>query len=397
MATVSRRDFVQAVGAAGAGALAFPWIGGRGSEAHAAAIARGELVLGASTIESEALRLRRGAGKAIRLDSNENPNGPGAYALSAIQGMFGEASRYADNVTADVRAAIAKHHDVGEENVVLGCGSSEVLRMATYAYLSSSRHLVTAEPCYEDPPFHAKKLGATTRAVPVDASLHLDLSAMAAASTNAGLVYLCNPNNPTATVHGFSAVKDFVGAVLRASPEATILIDEAYHHFVEDTTYATAIPLAMENPRVIVARTFSKIYGMAGLRLGYAIAQRTTIDRLERERMPLNTNVFAATAALATLTRPEHVESERRLNDEARAYTRQFFERAGYRVIPSETNFMMVDVRRDVLAFQRACKERGVLVGRPFPPLTTMSRISMGTMDEMRQATEVFKSVLAVA
>ena len=122
---------------------------------------------------------------------------------------------------------------------------------------------------------------------------------MAASSNGAGLVYVCNPVNPTATVHGADAIKGFVTRVLRTSATPTILIDEAYHHYVEDPKYATAIPMAVDEPRVVVARTFSKIYGMAGLRVGYAVAHRDTIAKLERERLGMNVNVFAATGALA--------------------------------------------------------------------------------------------------
>ena len=399
MATVSRRGFVQSLGVGGVGALAMPWMAGRGHEALAAAVGA-ERPEGAGAIESPeamALRLRRHVGSAIRLDSNENPNGPGERALNAIQSMFGEASRYPDNPADDLHSAIAKYHRVQNENVILGCGSTEVLRMACYAYLGVRRPLVTSAPCFEDPAVHAKKLGAPVRAVPVDATLHLDLDGMLAASRGAGLVYLCNPVNPTATVHGADAVRSFVRRALRNTPSPMILIDEAYHHYVEDPKYATAIPMAVDEPRVIVARTFSKIYGMAGLRVGYAVGHRDTIAKLERERLSSNVNVFAATAAMASLADPTRLPGEQKAVHDTKEFTRQFFERAGYRVIPSETNFMMVDVRRDVQAFQTACRERGVLVGRPFPPLKTMARISMGTMDEMRQAVDVIKYVLSVA
>jgi histidinol-phosphate aminotransferase len=399
MATVSRRIFVKSLGAGSVGALAAPWITARGHEALAAD-ARSVPASKLDRIESaetRAGRARLGAGTAIRLDSNENPNGPGEAALKSIQGMFSEASRYPDATAAELLAAIAKHHGVDQQNIILGCGSTEILRMATYAYLSPTRPLVTTEPCYEDPSFHAQKLGAPIRAVPVDASLHLDLAGMAAAARGAGLVYFCNPNNPTATVHGAEAARAFLGRIMRESPDTTILVDEAYHHYVEDAKYATMVPLAVEEPRVIVARTFSKIYGMAGLRVGYAVAHRDTIAKLERERLPMNVNVFAATAALASLGKADHLAGELRQVHEAKELTRGFFERSGYRVIPSEANFMMVDVRRDVEAFKTACRERGVLVGRPFPPLKTMSRISMGTLDEMRQAIDVFKHVLSVA
>ena len=389
--SVSRRAFVKTVGVGGVGALAVPLIAARG---HEALVGAGTATSGPSENELRAAQ-RTAAPSALRLDSNENPNGPGSVALDAIRGALGEASRYPDLPSDALPQAIARLHGIPAESVVLGCGSGEVLRMAVYAFTAPGRALVTAAPTFEDPARVAETIWAPVRAVPLDQALRLDLSAMAAATRGAGLVFVCNPNNPTGTVHSAQAIQDFVREVNREAPDATILIDEAYHEYVDEPSYRTAIPLAMSNPRVVVSRTFSKVFGLAGLRIGYAVAQPETMKALQRYKLANGITLAGAAAALAALGQPEHIEGERRLNREAKDFTRRSFEESGYHVVPSETNFLMVDIRRDAKAFQTACRKLDVLVGRPFPPLLTHTRISIGTMDEMRRAVDVFRQVLA--
>jgi histidinol-phosphate aminotransferase len=232
---------------------------------------------------------------------------------------------------------------------------------------------------------------------PVRGDLRLDLAAMADAARGAGLVYLCNPNNPTATVHGRDAVQGLVERVRREAPTATVLVDEAYHEYVDDASYASAIPLALANPRVVVARTFSKVYGMAGLRVGYAIGHPDAIAAVERHTLDIAVNALGAAAATAALADTAALERERTRNREARDFTRRFFVDAGYTPGSAETNFVMVDLRRDAKAFRDGCRAAGVLVGRAFPPLHTHARVTIGTMDEMQRATAVFRKVLTSA
>jgi histidinol-phosphate aminotransferase len=217
---------------------------------------------------------------------------------------------------------------------------------------------------------------------------------MASQADGAGLVFLCNPNNPTATVHSAQAVADFVKTVNKTSPDTIVLVDEAYHHYVEDPSYATALPLALDNPRVVICRTFSKVYGMAGLRIGYAVGRPETLKAMRRHKLPNSINVLGAAAAVAALDQKEHVEQQRKLNHDVREMTRRAFESLGFKVGASETNFIMADIRRDSKEFQNSCRKLGILVGRPFPPLLTRARISIGTEDEMRRAIDVFRKVL---
>ena len=269
--TLSRRAFVHTLGVGGAFVLSGGLVAARGREAFVG--------MGMPDREPGWSDWVPGLDEpsAIRLSSNENPNGPGDRALDAIRAALGESNRYPFVFAQSVTAAIAKRQGVKEENVLVGCGSGEILRMSVMAFTSPSKPLVVASPTYEDPEHTAEAFGTPVRRVKVNAALELDLAAMAAQSGGAGLVFLCNPNNPTGTVHAAGAVADFIGEVRKASPDGIVLADEAYHEYVDDPGYKTAIPLALEDPHVVVSRTFSKVYGMAGLRLGYAIARKETI------------------------------------------------------------------------------------------------------------------------
>lgn len=337
----------------------------------------------------------------IRISSNENPLGPGRKALDAISGKFFEAGRYPFNSTPSDRnlvEAIAAHHKVKPENVTLGAGSQEILKSAVRAFTSASRGLVTAAPTFENPTSVARRLGHPVKEVLVDADFRLDLAGMIAAAPGAGLVFFCNPNNPTATVHPASAVTDFVSRVRSAAPDAAILIDEAYHEYVTDPAYATAVPLALSTPNVVVARTFSKAYGMAGMRIGYAVGRADTIRRLARFKMPYNVSVFGVAAAITALGDPAHIEAERRRNTEARGFTVKSLEALGCKCTASEGNFLFAAVQLPAREFRDACARQGVMVGRDFPPFhQTHARISIGTMDEMRRAVDVFRSVFTTS
>lgn len=378
--TLSRRAFVRGLGVSGVGALVAPAVAARGREALWAAVPVDTPVASASS--------------PIRLDSNENPRGPGKAALEGIRAALGEASRYPDRPHMELREAVARTHRVAAESVLVGCGSTEILKMAVDQFTSPQRGLVTAAPTFEAPARFAGGVGSPVIQVPVDSALKLDLTTMAAKAAGAGLVYLCNPNNPTSTAHTADAVKELVARVAAASPDTTIMIDEAYFDYVENPRCATAIPLAMASPRVVVSRTFSKACGLAGLRIGYAVGNPFTLEALATRRVPDGINLLGSAAALATLGDDSLIERERRLNSEAKAFTRRFFESAGYSVVPGETNFIMVDIRRDAGEFRAACAERSVLIGRPFPPLVTHARITIGTMEEMQQAVSVFREIL---
>ncbi|ODT02172.1 MAG: hypothetical protein ABS52_15140 [Gemmatimonadetes bacterium SCN 70-22] len=381
---LSRRTFLASVGAAGAGTVvasrsahALAWIASRGREGSRDG---GQQLTGGEAI--------------IKLDSNENPYGPAADALDAVMRMFSEAPRYPDAHEEALQAAIAAHHKVGTDAVLLGCGSTEILALATQALTSPTRPLLTVAPTFETPRDVAARNNVPIQAIAVDGSLRIDLQAMYERCRGAGLLFICNPNNPTGTLHGIGDLTHFIGQVRARSPESHVLVDEAYFEYVSDPAYGTAIPLTQGNPRVIVSRTFSKVYGMAGLRAGYAIAHPETIRRLQPWRTPSGVNAFAAAAALSSLELPDHVARQRALNSEARTFAMNAMRGLGFTVVPSQANFFLTDIRRDPRAFQREMRARGVAVGRYFAPLETHARISIGTMEEMQRAMAIAAEVL---
>jgi histidinol-phosphate aminotransferase len=331
----------------------------------------------------------------IRIDSNENPYGPGPAAVDAIHRSLPEANRYAFSATRDLAESIGASLGVDPSHIVLGSGSSELLEAAVSAFTSRERGLVTAAPTFELPAERAMRTGSRATGVPVDSGGGLDLEAMAARAAGCGLVYVCNPNNPTGTVRGGPEIEQFIEAVRRRSADAVILLDEAYHDYVEAPAYHTGVPLALRDPRVLVTRTFSKIHGMAGLRIGYVVGAPSALASLEPWVASLTLSGLAAAAAAASLGDVRHLDRQRALNRQARNDCRAAFARAGFRSFESEANFVMVDIRRDCRGFASACRDRGVRVARPFPPLTSCARLTLGTRDEMRRAMDVCLDVLA--
>ena len=334
----------------------------------------------------------------IRIASNENPLGPGAHVLDAIVGKFPEAHRYPFNARQTEGALIttlAQKFQAKNENVLLGPGSGELLTHAVRAFTSASKPLVTAWPSFENPRDTAKKLNVPVREVALDSKLRIDLGKMVEASKGAGLVFFCNPNNPTATVHGRSSVADLIKEIRAASPEAIILVDEAYHDYVTDPSYQSVVDLALATPNVFVTRTFSKAYGMAGLRAGYAIGHAPTIKALQSYKMPYGLGTLTLGGAIVALGNQAHIDAERRRNTEVKAFTVKAFADMGITGSDSQTNFIFMDIKRSAAGFRDACRASGVLVGRDFPPYEKAhARISIGTMAEMQKAVDVFKRVL---
>jgi histidinol-phosphate aminotransferase len=337
----------------------------------------------------------RRTGTAIRLGSNENPCGLCPSARAAFLSAADEANRYPGRAGQMLIEALAAQHKVDPSWIYVTPGSGELLRAATVAFTGASRSLVVAAPTFEAPARVAGMIGAPVQAVPVTADGHLDLDGMAAKAAGAGLFFVCNPNNPTGAHAPSTAVADFVAKVKTAAPEARVLVDEAYFEFVDDPGYATAIPLAQADPRVIVTRTFSKIYGMAGLRVGYAIAQPATLAALRKEGSSGIMSSASLAAALAAVSDTAQVATERARNLTVKRFTREAFEKAGYRVLPSSANFVMIDVKRDAGAFGALCRQQQIFVARPFPPLTTCMRLTIGTQAEMEEAVPAMLALLA--
>jgi histidinol-phosphate aminotransferase len=241
-------------------------------------------------------------------------------------------------------------------------------------------------------------MGVPVKVVQVDRSLGLDIEAMAEAAKGAGLVFFCNPNNPTGTVHNAATVERFVRRVKQASPDTRILLDEAYIDYVHDPAAKTAAPLTQELAGVFITRSYSKAHGMAGLRLGYAIGQPDTVQAISRAWGLGSLNTLTAAAGIASIKDTKHLDEERAENARVRDFTLQTFRDLGFEGTDSNTNCVFVDLKRPAKEFRDACEANKVRVGRDFPPFEkTHSRITLGTMDEMKQAVQVFRRVLTAS
>jgi histidinol-phosphate aminotransferase len=335
--------------------------------------------------------------KLVRIGSNENPYGLGPMAADAFRNSITVANRYPYDLTPDLVNTLAKFHDVPTEWIAVSPGSGDVLRAATLTFTSVSSHLVSAAPTFETPARIAEMNGVPVKAPKVTEKGLLDLPALAAEAAGAGMLYVCNPNNPTGGIVSAAAVTDFIASVRKVNTDALVLIDEAYADLVDDTSYASATPLIGTDKRIIVSRTFSKIHGMAGLRVGYAIGQPDTLNLLRRNLSNGNLAITSIAAAIASMNDTENIKQQKTQNRETRLATRQAFEKAGFTVLPSEANFIMVDIKRSAREYQNACRQAGVLIARPFPPLDTFARITIGTVEEMRKATPIMLSLLQAA
>ena len=390
---LSRRRFVTSMGLGAAGVAGASWLSARGREDAAWSLLEQPL---------EAQTAAQAAVAPIILSSNENPTGPHKSILDAVRAAFGPAGatpgRYS-SAGGDLIDALAKQHNVKPENIVLGCGSTQILRSATHLFTAKTKAMVGTIPTYEECAGYADMMGNPVRAVPLDADFNVDLDRLADAARGAGLIFFCNPNNPVSTYVGAKATREFLFHVNRISPDTTILVDEAYFDYVTHPDHATHIPLAVEDPRIMVARTFSKAYGMAGLRIGYAVGHPETIKKMADWDSGSGTsslNVLAMQAGVAAVgLDPAIIAAERARNKEVREFAMKWFSDRGMKPTDSQANFMFVNIGRPAKAFRDACAAKNVKVARDFPPFeNTHCRISFGTMDEMKKAVAVFGEVL---
>jgi histidinol-phosphate aminotransferase len=303
--------------------------------------------------------------------------------------------RYPDFAYGALQKQIADLHGVSEERILLGCGSVEILRVTDAAFLAPDKNIVAAEPTFEAVLEYAKVTRSPAIKVPMTAEFRHDLPAMAAQCTSrTGVVYVCNPNNPTGTIVARDAMARFFEAV----PKSTlILVDEAYHHFVDDVKYASATGWLDKMPNLIVARTFSKVYGLAGMRLGYAIGSKETIAQMRPFSTLDNGNAAVLAAASVSLKDTGYVvECRQRILDSRRWVTEQL-RSLNFRVTDSQANFLMTEVGGDVTPIIEEFRKRGIYVGRKFPSMGNWMRVSIGTGEEMHAFMGAFREILCPA
>lgn len=329
-----------------------------------------------------------------KLANNENPYGPSEAVLEAMTRAFKYANRYG-YPDGGIVQAIAQHHGVERENVMLGAGSGEILEVCCSALLQSGRKVVGAEPSYNILYQNAASLKADQIKLPLLPDHRQDIPALIRAThrnrRDVGFVYLCNPNNPTGTMRPADAVEEFLGSV----PESVlVVVDEAYHEFVGDPTYQTVSGYAVERPNVVALRTFSKIYSLAGLRIGYAIGHPETLSGLRKAQQPLTVNRIAQTAALASLGQPEELSRRAADNVSARHYLAGAIEERGLEQVESHTNFVYFRTPSgDSKSLAGELTIRGVLVR---PMSAEWLRVTVGSPEENRRFVEVLDQVLAV-
>ena len=332
------------------------------------------------------------ASSVVRLSSNENPSGPSPRALKAMTDAYSLAWRYPDEYADVLAEKLAKLHGVSTDQILLGNGSGEILKLAAVAFTDSQRKAVVADPTFEALARHATTAKAQVARISLTSDYRHNLSEMLTAADQAGLVYICNPNNPTASLTPKNEIRTFLS---KLPNQTKVLVDEAYHHYVDSNDYESVIPLVKHHPNLIVARTFSKVYGMAGLRCGYCVTQAHNIQVMRVHQLWDNVNIMALVAATASLDDARYVEQGRSSNTAIKQYVYTELERLRYRYIPSHANFLMIDLGRDVRPVIDSLGKRNVHVGRFFPSLPNFMRVTVGTQPQMERFVATFREVMA--
>jgi histidinol-phosphate aminotransferase len=318
------------------------------------------------------------------LNSNENAYGPSPKVVAAMQSALATANRYPFMEYDEIVERIAASHGVKAGRVVLGCGSTEILRMAAMALLGRGRQLIQASPTFEDIEHYARSAGAEVVSVPLNKEYGHDLLAMLARiNATEGLVYVCNPNNPTASI---TPRKDVEAFVAKLPAGWKVVIDEAYHHYAgQSALYSSFVDHPLNDERVIVVRTFSKVYGLAGARLGYGITARALARQLDAYRTLTNVNGIVAQAAISALDDTESVNEFVKRNTDQR---QEFFNQAMARMlkpIDSHANFVMMNTHHSAPEVIEHFRSNNILIGRRFAGMDTHIRVSLGMPEEMRQ------------
>jgi len=326
-----------------------------------------------------------------RLSSNENPMGPSPKAKQAMIEAFEWGCRYPFSYATELAEMIAKKHGVSREHIVLGSGSTEGLKCTALAFGLHGSDIISAAPTYLSLLAYAEHFGAHINMVPLDDNLVHDLDAMGGRITNkTGLIFICNPNNPTGTILPPQQLKDFCSDV---SSQVNVFVDEAYFEYV-DQPYPSLIELVKEEKNVIVSRTFSKVYGLAGVRMGYLIARPDIADRIRQKRMSM-LNVLAINAAKAVLKDEEFYQASLANNAKGKQLIYDTLDDLKLKYVPSSTNFVFFQTGRDIEKVIPAMLEHRVRVGRPFPPLRDWCRISTGAIEDVRLFTKGLRKMMA--
>ncbi len=326
---------------------------------------------------------------AVLINSNENPLGPCSAAREAVAAIIPQSGRYLDHQTDEFIKQYAQSLGVAEEQIRVYAGSSEPLHYTVMAFTSPKASYVTADPGYEAGMHAARNSGARIVKVPLTPTYAHDVKAMLAAGPDAGVFYVCTPNNPTGTLTSLSDIEYLVENKPKGS---IVLVDEAYIHFCDAPS---AIDLVKAGKDVVVLRTFSKLYGMAGLRCGMAIGRADLVQKIQNYGGGNPMPVTAVAAATASLNEPQLVAERKRINTEIRTATFEWLDRNGYSYIPSVSNCFMLDTKRPAKQVIAAMALQKVIIGRIWPVMPTYTRITIGTREEMDRFQAAFQNVMS--
>jgi histidinol-phosphate aminotransferase len=325
----------------------------------------------------------------VMIDSNEHPLGPCDAAREAVTAVIPKSGRYLDHLTDQLINQLAQSFGVTDDHIRVFAGSSEPLHYTVMAFTSPKASYVTADPGFESGAHAAKNVGARIVNVPLTKTYAHDVRAMLAAAPDAGVFYVCTPNNPTGTL---TSLTDIEYLVENKPKNSIVLVDEAYIHFSDAPS---AIDLVKAGKDVVLLRTFSKIYGMAGLRCGMAIGRPDLVQRVQSYGGGNPMPVTAVVAASASLKEPTLVPERKRTNAEIRGATFEWLERNGYFYIPSVSNCFMVETKRPARDVIAAMAQQKVVIGRVWPSTPTYIRITVGTREEMEKFQVAFQNVMA--
>lgn len=336
----------------------------------------------------EELERELGIESAIKLASNENPLGPSPRAVEALRGAVGDVHRYPDGGCFALRDALSRRLGVDPARLAIGNGSSELLELVAKAFVGPGDEVVYAWPSFAMYPIVTQGMGGTGVQVPLDAGLAHDLDGLAAAVTpRTRVVIVCNPNNPTGTSVGADAFDRFVAAL---PDDVVLVVDEAYMEYARRADWPDALALVARRPATLVMRTFSKIYGLAGLRIGYGVGGAELIGYLERGRHPFNVNALAAVAACAALEDEEHVRRSREANAQGMDWLVAELDALGVETWPSDANFLLA--RTGPGLYEPLLRE-GVIVRQFGGALTDCIRVSVGLPDENERFVKALRRI----
>jgi histidinol-phosphate aminotransferase len=339
----------------------------------------------------EELARERGLTDIIKLASNENPLGPSPKAILAAVGALGSVHRYPDGAGFRLRKAIADFHDVTVDEVIHGNGSNEIIELLIRTFMTPEHHIVFGSPAFSMYPVVATAHNVSFTKVPTNSDLVHDLPGMlSAVRPNTKIILIDNPNNPTGTFVSQNQIADFLA---RVPKEVIVILDEAYFEFATAPEYPDGLRLRAQHPRVMVLRTFSKAYGLAGLRVGYGIGPAELVNYLHRLRAPFNVSLPSQEAGIAALSDTGHLAETVKLNASERTRLEHGLARFARRVYPSQANFVLADFGQSGAELYDALLDQGVIV-RPVPGLDTFLRISVGLPQENDRFLEALDRVL---